>query len=110
MKNDLKLTLRVSSEDMVLLRSHTKATRLSQSAYLRMLIRGKVPKAYPPEPFYQTLAVLNQISGSLATIAATAQIQGCSDAPEFRATSSQLFAKILDLESRLTIPEPIESS
>ena len=52
------LTIRLSPEDMALLKSCTAKTRLSQSAYLRMLIRGYVPKAYPPEAFFELMGKL----------------------------------------------------
>ena len=55
MEKTVKLTIRLSPEDMALLKSHTARTRLSQSAYLRKLIRGYVPKAYPPEVFYDLM-------------------------------------------------------
>ena len=52
------LTIRLSPEDMALLKSHTAKSRLSQSAYLRSLIRGYVPKAYPPEVFFELMGKL----------------------------------------------------
>lgn len=54
------LTIRLSPEDMALLKSHTAKTRLSQSAYLRSLIRGYVPKAYPPEAFFALMDKLER--------------------------------------------------
>lgn len=58
------LTIRLSPEDMALLKSYTAKTRLSQSAYLRTLIRGYVPKAYPPETFFELMDKLEN-GGSL---------------------------------------------
>ena len=52
------LTIRLSPEDMALLKSYTAKTRLSQSAYLRTLIRGYVPKAYPPDVFFELMGKL----------------------------------------------------
>ena len=43
MGKTMKLTIRLSPEDMALLKSRTVKTGLSQSTYLRMLIRGYVP-------------------------------------------------------------------
>lgn len=110
MKNDVKLTLRISTDDMALLKSHTKATRLSQSAYIRSLIHSRAPKAYPPEPFFRVMPTLYQIAGDMSAIAATAQVYGDMNAQEYRTTTNRLFAKILDLEHELISPEPIESS
>lgn len=56
------LTIRLSPEDMALLKSYTAKTHLSQSAYLRTLIRGYAPKAYPPEAFFELMGKLE--SGS----------------------------------------------
>lgn len=58
MGKTVKLTIRLSPEDMTLLKSYTAKTRLSQSAYLRKLIRGYVPKAYPPEAFFELMSKL----------------------------------------------------
>ena len=65
MAKTMTLTIRLSPEDMALLKSHTTKSRLSQSAYLRMLIRGYVPKAYPPEIYFEVLQKLNQASGTV---------------------------------------------
>ena len=66
MGKTVKLTIRLFPEDMVLLKSRTAKTRLSQSGYLRMLIRGYVPKAYPPELYFEVLQKLNQVSSAVA--------------------------------------------
>ena len=66
MAKTMTLTIRLSPEDMALLKSRTAKARLSQSAYLRMLIRGYAPKAYPPEIYFEVLQKLNQASGTVA--------------------------------------------
>lgn len=108
MKNDLKLTLRVSADDMAALKSHTQATRLSQSGYIRMLIHGKIPKAYPPELFYETMALLQEYSGAMTLIVDMAQRNGDKNAQEYRTMSKHLFAKILKIEEAVLEPETIE--
>ena len=65
MGKTVKLTIRLSPEDMALLKSRTAKTRLSQSGYLRMLICGYIPKAYPPEIYFEVLQKLNQASGTV---------------------------------------------
>ena len=66
MGKTVKLTIRLSPEDMALLKSRTAKARLSQSGYLRMLIRGYIPKAYPPKIYFEVLQKLNQASGTVA--------------------------------------------
>ncbi len=80
MGKTVKLTIRLSPEDMALLKSYTAKTRLSQSAYLRKLIRGYVPKAYPPEVFYELMGRLNERGG--ITLEAVRQLQETVTAPE----------------------------
>ncbi len=81
MGKNVKLTIRLSPEDMAVLRSHTAKTKLSQSAYLRKLIRGYVPKAYPPEVFYELMGRLNK-SGGRISIEAIKRLQETVTAPE----------------------------
>ncbi len=80
MGKTVKLTIRLSPEDMAVLRSHTARTRLSQSAYLRKLIRGYVPKADPPEAFFDLMGQLNKCDG--ITREAIRQLQETVTAPE----------------------------
>ncbi len=80
MGKTVKLTIRLSPEDMALLKSYTAKTRLSQSAYLRKLIWGYVPKAYPPEVFYELMGRLNERGG--ITLEAVRQLQETVTAPE----------------------------
>ena len=84
MGKNIKLTIRLSPEDMTILKSHTAKTRLSQSTYLRMLIRGYVPKSYPPEMFYDLMQQLNQNDGKIDAdvLNGIRQLQEAITAPE----------------------------
>ena len=86
MGKTVKLTIRLSPEDMALLKSHTAKTKLSQSAYLRKLIRGYVPKAYPPEVFFALMGRLES-GGKL---------------------DGEVLSGILTLREAVTAPEKIE--
>lgn len=92
MGKTVRLTIRLSPEDMELLKSHSTKTRLSQSGYLRMLIRGYVPKAYPPELYFEVLQKLNQASGTVA------------DPVIYR----ELLSALHTLQEAVTVPAKIE--
>ena len=94
MANTMKLTIRLSAEDMALLKSRTAKTRLSQSASLRMLIRGYVPKTYPPEIYFEVLQKLNQTSGTVA------------DPVIYR----ELLGALCALQEAVTVPAEIEEA
>ena len=94
MAKTIKLTIRLSPEDMTLLKSHTAKSRLSQSAYLRMLIRGYAPKVYPPEIYFEVLQKLNQASGTVA------------DPVIYR----ELLGALCTLQEAVTVPTKIEDA
>ncbi len=94
MGKTVKLTIRLSPEDMALLKSRTTKTRLSQSGYLRALIRGYVPKAYPPEIYFEVLQKLNRASGTVA------------DPVIYR----ELLGALRTLQEAVTVPAKIEDT
>ena len=94
MVKSVKLTIRLSPEDMALLKSHTAKTRLSQSAYLRMLIRGYAPKTYPPEIYFEVLQKLNKASCTAA------------DPVIYR----ELLGTLRTLQEAVTVPAKIEDA
>lgn len=94
MTKTVKLTVRLSPEDMALLKSRTAKARLSQSAYLRMLIRGYAPKAYPPEIYFEVLKKLNQAGGTVAD----------------PVISRELLGTLHTLQEAVTVPAKIEDA
>ena len=94
MGKTVKLTIRLSPEDMALLKSRTAKTRLSQSGYLRALIRGYVPKAYPPEIYFEVLQKLNRASGTV------------TDPVIYR----ELLGALRTIQEVVTVPAKIEDS
>lgn len=109
MTNSAKLTIRLSPEDMARLKAHSKASGLSQSAYLRMLIHGVSPKAVPAGPFLAVMGELQEIGRSMTTIAYAAQIHKIPNAQEYFTALQMLMSKILALQEAVTSPEKIEA-
>lgn len=102
-----RIALRLSPEELANLEQAAALSGMSRSNYLRMLIRGYLPRRPPPEPFQEAIKELRDISGSLAQIAYTAQAQGAIDVQEYSATVQRLFAEILTLERAVMLPEKI---
>lgn len=102
-----RITLRLSPEELANLEQAAALSGMSKSNYLRMLIRGYLPRQTPPEPFQEAIKELREISGSMAQIAYTTQVQGAIDAQEYSATVQRLFAEILTLERAAMLPEKI---
>ncbi len=106
MTKSAKLTIRLSPEDLAQLKAHSGTAGLSQSAYLRMLIRGVSPRAVPPEPFYEAMEELRKISGNMAAYAS--QNRRAANSQEYFTMSQELLSKILALQEAVTAPEKIE--
>ena len=102
-----RIALRLSPEELANLEQASALSGMSKSNYLRMLIRGYLPRQTPPEPFQEAMRQLREISRNLAQIAYTAQAQGAVDAQEYSATVQRLFAEILTLERAAMLPEKI---
>lgn len=102
-----RLTMRLAPEELAILEGNAALTGMSKSNYLRMLIRGYLPRQTPPEPFREAMEELREISGSMAQIARTAQAQRMVDAQEYSAEVQRLFAEILTLERAVMLPEKI---
>lgn len=107
MSKTARITLRLTPEELANLEQAAALSNMSKSNYLRMLLRGYLPRQTPPEPFQEAMKELRDISGSMAQIARTAQVQGAVDAQEHSATVQRLFAEILTLERAVMLPEKI---
>ena len=107
MSKTARITLRLAPEELANLEQASLLSSMTKSNYLRMLIRGYLPRQTPPEPFQEAMRQLREISGSMAQIARTAQAQGAVDAQEYSATVQRLFAEILALERAVMLPEKI---
>lgn len=102
-----RIALRLSPEELANLEQAAALSGMSKSNYLRMLIRGYLPRQTPPEPFQEAIKELREISGSMAQIAYTTQAQGAVDAREYSTAVQRLFAMILSLERAAMLPEKI---
>lgn len=107
MSKTARITLRLTPEELANLERAASLSGMSKSNYLRMLIRGYLPRQTPPEPFHEAMKELREISGSMVQIARTAQAQGIADAQEYSAVTQHLFAMILALERAAMLPEKI---
>ena len=107
MSKTARITLRLAPEELANLEQAAALSSMTKSNYLRMLIRGYLPRQTPPEPFQEAMRQLREISGSMAQIARTAQAQGAVDVQEYSTTVQRLFAEILTLERAVMLPEKI---
>lgn len=87
-----QLNLRLSENEVETLYRNAARAGLTHSAYLRMLLRGRVPRSAPP-------AQLQSIMNQLGEICHDLQNNG------MEAESAQLAKVLLRLQKALTVPD-----
>lgn len=84
--------LRITEADNQLIQTAAKKCNLSESAYLRMLIRGYAPKASPPLEYEKLMQRLNEIAAELSTTG----------------KARELVELLLQIQAEMTLPERID--
>ncbi len=90
-----QLNLRLSDNEIDILYRNAARAGLTHSAYLRMMLRGRVPKSAPPT---QLQSIMNQ----LGDICHNLQNSG------MEAESARLAKVLLRLQIALTVPDELQ--
>lgn len=69
----------LNEKEAAMLRKNVKAAGISQSAYLRHLIKGFVPKEHPPLDYFAFMRSLYSLANNLNQIAQKAHVLGVID-------------------------------
>ena len=127
-KRNAQVILRLTPDERGLLQHSARKAGLTQSAYLRMLIAGHVPKELPPIEYHKLLRELYAIGNNLNQIAARANTTGfftriplnsgiskgamsqsadCDGflAEEYAQNADALRRAVLEIQAALTLPE-----
>jgi hypothetical protein len=81
MTRNKKVTVRLSDEEYAFLKANIEKSGLSQEAYLRVIISGRVPKPKPDEAFIKMVRELAAIGNNIHQLSAKANALGFIDAP-----------------------------
>jgi hypothetical protein len=81
MKRNKKVTVRLTEQEHAFLKTNVKKSGLSQEAYLRVILAGKVPKERPSEPLIKMVRELGAIGNNIHQLAVKANALGFIDAP-----------------------------
>ena len=125
---NIQIILRLTPAEHQALRKCVAQSGLSQSAYLRLLITGHVPKALPPIEYHKLLRQLYAIGNNMNQIAAHANSTGfftriplnsgisqgamsqavaCDAflADEYARNADELRQALLEIQAAFTLPE-----
>ena len=100
-KRKVQVILRLSESEHDQLCEWAAACRKSKSDYLRMLIKGFQPIAFPPLEYTEVLRELRQIGVNMNQIASKAHSLGFIDAPEYERNEKRVRKAIADFSEPL---------
>ena len=100
---NIQIILRLTPAEHQALRKCVAQSGLSQSAYLRLLISGHVPKALPPIEYHKLLRQL--YANNMNQIAARANSTGFFLADEYARNADELRQALLEIQAAFTPPE-----
>ena len=104
---NIQIILRLTPAEHQALRKCVAQSGLSQSAYLRLLITGHVPKALPPIEYHKLLRQLYAIGNNMNQIAARANSTSFFLADEYASYVHEFRKAVLEIQRAVTQPERI---
>ena len=107
-KRDVHIQLWLNEKEAEALSRNAKKCRLSQSAYLRHLIMGYVPREPPPTDYYAMMRQIYHVGRSLNQIAAKAHVLNVIDAQRYDESIHMLEKTILKIEDAVIVPQKME--
>jgi len=81
MTRNKKVTVRLSDDEYEFLKANIEKSGLSQEAYLRVIISGRIPKPKPNEAFIKMVRELAAIGNNIHQLSAKANALGFIDTP-----------------------------
>ena len=107
-KRNIQIIIRLNEKERKTLSNRVKNTGLSQTAFIRSLINGYIPKELPPPDYHAMMRELHAIGTNLNQIAARANAIGHIDRTVFEYEANRLRKALLDIQAAVTLPEKID--
>lgn len=101
-KRKHRITIRLNDDEYRNLCEWSTACRMSMNDYLRELIQGFQPVAFPPLEYKEVIDELRRIGVNMNQIASKAHSLGFIDAPEYEQNEKRVRKAIADFSEVLT--------
>lgn len=106
-RRTIEIKVRLNRKEREMLDKKVKKAGLSREAYIRMLLRGVVPKEKPPADFYSMMRELREISTELHKIAAVGKYQRFDDS-QYQEECKKLNRAIVKIMKAVLMPQEEE--
>ena len=107
-KRDVHVQLWLNQKEAETLSLNADRCRLTQSAYLRHLIMGYVPREAPPPDYHAMMQQIYHVGRSLNQIATKAHVLNVIDAQRYDESIHMLEKTILKIEDAVIVPQKME--
>ena len=107
-KRDVHVQLWLNQKEAETLSLNADRCRLTQSAYLRHLIMGYVPREAPPPDYHAMMQQIYHVGKSLNQIATKAHVLNVIDAQRYDESIHMLEKTILKIEDAVIVPQKME--
>ena len=107
-KRDVHVQLWLNQKEAEILSLNADRCKLTQSAYLRHLIMGYVPREAPPPDYHAMMQQIYHVGRSLNQIATKAHVLNVIDAQRYDESIHMLEKTILKIEDAVIIPQEME--
>ena len=96
-----QVLIRFSDEELQRLDEWSAAAKMSRSNYIRQLIAGFQPVAFPPVEYRQVIDELQHIGINMNQLATKAHSLGFIDEPEYRRNANRVWQIVAELAAQL---------
>ena len=100
-KRKVQVILRLTEAEHEQLCEWSAACRMSKSDYLRNLIQGFQPVAFPPLEYSEVLFELRRIGVNMNQIATKAHALGFIDIPEYEQNAKRVWSAVAEFSKQL---------
>ena len=107
-KRDVHVQLWLNQKEAEALSRNAERCRLTQSAYLRHLIMGYVPREPPPQDYYAMMRQLYSVANNLNQISRKAHVLNVIDAQGYDKYARMAEESILKIMEAVIAPQRME--
>lgn len=104
-KRNISFLFRLNSKEADIFRERVKKSGLSQEAYIRQIISGRVPRNAPPADYYSMMKELHRIGNNLNQIAQKAHTLNVIDVQRYDTAIREFQKTVRLITEAVILPE-----
>lgn len=109
MKRSITIKVRLSEKELAHLNELVSASKLSRESYIRMLIKGVIPKPAPSAELIETTKLLRSIANNINQIARIANSNGDIHTEDYKDNYITLNSQINEIMYLIRDPYPMNT-